>query len=137
MPGQDREVEALQDTGGVQGGDAQEEVGGAGDEHAGLVDCGVGGVEVAEVGEWGGGRGGAGGGGGREEERGGDGLVDGVFGDVDEQEGEHVGEEELLGALEVVVEGGGEEGPGGGGGGGGGGWCDCDWGLIVVVVAAT
>ena len=61
--------------------DAEERRRGAGDEDAELVDGGVGGVERAvacegRVGE-------------REEEGWRDALVDGVFGDVDEEEREH------------------------------------------------
>ena len=49
-----------------------------------MVEQVVGGVELAVAGKWGGGEG--------EQERGGDALVYGVFGDVDEEEGEHVGD---------------------------------------------
>ena len=61
--------------------DAEERRRGTGNEDAKLVDGGVGGVERAvacegRVGE-------------REEEGWRDALVDGVFGDVDEEEGEH------------------------------------------------
>jgi hypothetical protein len=73
--------------------DADEGGGGAGDEDADLVEEGVGGVEVAV---------GAEGGGGKWEEEGGcHALVDGVFGNVDEEEREHVGEEEGAGAAEA------------------------------------
>ena len=61
--------------------DAEEGRRGAGDEDAELVDGGVGGVERAvacEGGAWE-----------WEEEGWCDALVDGVFGDVDEEEGEH------------------------------------------------
>ena len=51
------------------------------DEDADLVDEGVGGVEGTVRGKWGGGEG--------KEEGWGDALVDGVFGNVDEEEGEH------------------------------------------------
>jgi len=61
--------------------ESEEGGGGAGDEDAGLVDGVVGGVEGAVVGEGGGGEG--------EEEGGGHALVYGVFGYVDEEEGEH------------------------------------------------
>ena len=75
------QVEALQQGRGVQGVDAQEGRRGAGEEDAGLVGELVGGVEGAvggegRAGDW-------------KEERGGHGLVDGVFGGVDEEEGEH------------------------------------------------
>ncbi|MCJ1388474.1 hypothetical protein MMC18_001321 [Xylographa bjoerkii] len=75
------QIEALEEGGRVQAVDAHEGGRGAGEEDAGLVDELVGGVEGAVGGEGGGGEG--------EEERGGHALVDGVFGDVDEQEGEH------------------------------------------------
>ncbi len=55
--------------------EAEEGGGGAGEEDAGLVDGGVGGVESAVVGEGGGGEG--------EEESGEDGEVDEVFGEID------------------------------------------------------
>ena len=65
----------------VEGVDAEEGCGGAGEEDAELVDGVVGWVEGAVLGE-----------GclveGKEEGRR-DALVDGVFGDVDEEEGEH------------------------------------------------
>lgn len=38
------------------------------------------------------------------QEGGRDSLVDGVFGDVDEEEGKHVGNEERAGSLKVVEE---------------------------------
>lgn len=63
--------------------DADEGGGGAGDEDADLVDGVVGGVEGAVFVEGGGGE--------WEEQRWGYALVDGVFGDVDEEEGEHAG----------------------------------------------
>ncbi len=73
--------------------DSDEWCGGAGDEDADLVEEAVHGVEVAVVGEGGAGE--------REEEGGGYPLVDGVFGDVNEEEGEHVREKEGAGAAEV------------------------------------
>ena len=63
--------------------DTQEGRGGAGEEDADLVDGVVGWVEGAELGE---GRVAEG-----EEQGGTDALVDGVFGDVDEEEGKHAG----------------------------------------------
>ena len=65
--------------------DAEKGGRGAGDKYAGLVDGVVGGVEGAVVGEGGGVEG--------EEEGRRDSLVYGVFGDVDEEEGEHAGED--------------------------------------------
>lgn len=70
---------------------------GACDEDAELVEERVEGVEGAVGCEGCGGQG--------EEERWGYALVYGVFGDVDEEEGEHVGEEEEAGAVEVCCEG--------------------------------
>ena len=63
--------------------DADEGCGGAGEEDADLVDGVVGAVEGAVLGEGGRGEG-------KQEGRR-DALVDGVFGDVDEEEGEHAG----------------------------------------------
>lgn len=69
--------------------EAEDGEGGARDEDAGLVDEAVGGVEGAVGVE------GVGGGFEVEEEGGGYALVDGVFGDVDKEEGKHaVGEKE-------------------------------------------
>ena len=62
--------------------DPHEGRGGAGDEDAGLVDGAVDGVELPVLGEGGGAAQG-------EEEGGGYALVDGVFGYVDQEEGEH------------------------------------------------
>ena len=76
--------------------DPKEGGGAAGDEDPRLVDGVVGGVEGAVVREGGGGEG--------EEEGGGYALVDRVFGDVDQEEGEHVREEEAPGPVEVGEE---------------------------------
>lgn len=81
LPDQDGEIYALEQGGEVEVVESEEGGGGAGDEDAGLVDGVVGGVEGAVVGEGGGGEG--------EEEGGGHALVYGVFGYVDEEEGEH------------------------------------------------
>ena len=69
---------------------------GARDKHAQLVEEGVEGVEGAIGCERSGLQ--------REEESRGDALVDAVFGDVDEQEGEHVWEEEGACSGEVLFE---------------------------------
>ena len=66
------------------------------DEYAELVDCVVGWVEIAKVFEWGARGRGVCGWVRAKEEGGGDALIDGVFGNVDEEEGEHVREEKGL-----------------------------------------
>ncbi len=81
MQEEDKQVGALEEGGEVEVAEAEKGKGGAGEEDAELVEGGVGGVEGAVVREGGGGEG--------EEEEGVQGLVDGVFGGVDEEEGEH------------------------------------------------
>lgn len=76
--------------------DAEEGCGRTGDEDAGLVDEAVDRVEGTVAAE------GVTRGGSFEEQGRGHALVDGVFGDVDEEEGEHVGEEEGACAAEVL-----------------------------------
>ena len=79
LRGEEGEVEELEQAREVEGSDAEEGERGAGEEDAELVDGAVGGVEGAIVFEGGRGKG--------KEEGGGDTLVDGVFGDVDEEAG--------------------------------------------------
>jgi hypothetical protein len=93
---EEEEGEALEDGGDPEALDGEPGDGGAGDEDAELVESLVGDVEVAELGEGDLLKG--------EEERGGDSLVDGVFGPIDKEEGEHVGEEEGASEGESLAE---------------------------------
>jgi hypothetical protein len=79
--GEQDEIGDLEKGGDVEMVDSDEGCGGARDEDADLIDGLVGAVEGAVLGEGGRGEG--------EEEGGGDALIYGVFGDVDEEEGEH------------------------------------------------
>lgn len=101
MGKEEDEVADLEEGRRVQGVQTDEGDGRAGDENAELIEEHVEGVELAVAGE---GRvirrvGRAGKG---VEERGRDALVDGVFGDVHEEKGEHIGDEESPGAPQVL-----------------------------------
>ena len=81
MGGQEQQVEDLEQRGQVEIMNAEERGRGAGDKNSDLVEGVVGRVEGAEMLEWGTGQG--------EEQRGRNTLIDGVFGNVDEEEWEH------------------------------------------------
>lgn len=96
MEGEECEIEDLEEGREVEVVDAEERGGGSRYEDAALVDGVVGRVECTVVSEWGGGEG--------EEESWCDALVDGVFGDVDQQQREHEWEEEAAGPFQVRFE---------------------------------